>query len=173
MAGYFDQLPVSVEQWRNQPVRKSTLIALVGRQFWPAADAETAPSVLWFATIQCIESKQDLAGLAPKGCFIPAKPVERVAGQIGQTQKATCEIGGGINKFRPRVGLGFRSVWDVVRCAIGVGIDRISPPEHCIDNFLRLWLSLASLPELSQTVSLDFEQAYSATIWIRTARRSG
>jgi hypothetical protein len=47
---------------------------------------------LWFATIQCIESKQDLAGLAPKERFIPAKPVERVAGQIGQTQKATCEV---------------------------------------------------------------------------------
>ena len=69
----------------------------VRRQVSPATDTETAPSLLWFATIQCIESKQDLASLAPKDCFIPAKPVERVAGQIGQTQKATCEVGGGIN----------------------------------------------------------------------------
>ena len=61
-------------------VRKSTLIALIGRQFSSAADAETAPSVMWFATIQCIESKQDLAGLAPKDCFISAESVERVAG---------------------------------------------------------------------------------------------
>jgi len=40
-------------------------------------------SFLWFATIQGIESKQDLAGLAPKDCFIPAQPVERVAWEIG------------------------------------------------------------------------------------------
>ena len=69
----------------------STVVASVGRQVLPAMDTETAASFLWFAAIQCIESKQDLAGLAPKDCFIPAKPVERVAGQIGQTQKATCE----------------------------------------------------------------------------------
>ena len=74
--------------------RSSIVVASIGRQILPAADTETAPSILWLATIQCIESKQDLAGLAPKGCFIPAKPVERVVGQIGQTQKATCEVGG-------------------------------------------------------------------------------
>jgi len=36
----------------------------------PATDTETASSILWFATIQCIESKQDLAGLASKDRFI-------------------------------------------------------------------------------------------------------
>jgi hypothetical protein len=86
--------------------------------------------------MQCIESKQVLARLAPKDCFIPAESVERVAGQIGQTQKATCEVGGGIDRFRPRAGSGFRSVCDAVRCSIGVGIDKISPHEPCIDNFL-------------------------------------
>ena len=73
--------------------RKSTLIALVGRQFSPATDTETAPSVLWFATIQCIESKQDLAGLAPKGCFVSAEAIEREVGQIGETERAVHEIG--------------------------------------------------------------------------------
>jgi len=86
-------------------------------------------------------------------------PVERVAGQIGQTQKATCEVGGVINGLRPRAGPGFRSVCDAVRCLIGVGVNRIRLPEPCVDNFLRLWLSLASLPELTQIGSLDFEQA--------------
>jgi hypothetical protein len=33
---------------------------------------------MWFAAIQEIKHKQDLADLAPKGCFIPAQPVERV-----------------------------------------------------------------------------------------------
>ena len=71
---------------------------------------ETPPPLLWFTTIQRIESEQDLAGLAPKDCFIPAKPVERVAGQIGQTQKATCEVGGGINGISAQswTGLPFR-----------------------------------------------------------------
>jgi hypothetical protein len=63
-------------------------------------DTQTAPSILWFATIQCIEGKQDLADLAPKDCFIPAEPVEDEAGQIGEAQKATCEVGGRIDRFR-------------------------------------------------------------------------
>ena len=50
-----------------------------------AAEAETAPSIPWFAAIQGIKRKQDLAGLAPKGCFISAEAVERVVGQIGET----------------------------------------------------------------------------------------
>ena len=49
----------------------------------PATDREAPPSILWVATIQCIERKQDLAGLAPKDGLIAAKPVERVAGKIG------------------------------------------------------------------------------------------
>jgi hypothetical protein len=130
-----------------------------GRQILLGAGTKTTPSILRLATIQCIESKQDLAGLAPKDCFILAKPVERVAWQIGQTQKATCEVGGGINGLRPRAGPGFRSVCDAVRCLIGVGVNRIKLSEPCVDNFLRFWLSLASPPELTQIGSLDFEQA--------------
>jgi hypothetical protein len=49
---------------------------------------------LWFAAI--IKRKQDLADLAPKGCFISAEAVERVVGQVGETQKATRELSGGI-----------------------------------------------------------------------------
>ena len=137
----------------------SIVVVSVGRPVLPATNTETTASLLRFATIQCIESEQDLAGLAPKERFIPAKPVERVAGQIGQTQKATCEVDGGIIGFRPRAGPGFRSVCGAVRRLIGVGIHRISPSEPCVDNFLRLWLSLAALPELTQIVSLDFEQS--------------
>jgi len=50
----------------------SIVVAFIRRQVLPAADTETAPSLLWFATIQGIESKQDLGNLAPKDCFIPA-----------------------------------------------------------------------------------------------------
>jgi hypothetical protein len=32
--------------------------------------------------------------LAPKGCFIAAEAIERVVGQIGETQKATRELSG-------------------------------------------------------------------------------
>ena len=102
----------------------SIVVASVGRQVLPATDTETAPSFLWFAAIQGIESKQDLAGLAPKDCFIPAEAVERVAGQIGETQKATCEVGGGIRlgpaaRFRSFARRG---------CSIAVGIDRSARP---------------------------------------------
>ena len=42
-----------------------------------------------FAVIQGVQRKQDLAGLTPKCCFIPAEAIECVVGQIGETQKAT------------------------------------------------------------------------------------
>jgi hypothetical protein len=45
-----------------------------------------------------------VAGLAPQGCFIAAEAIEREVGQIGETQKATREIGSGINGFRPELG---------------------------------------------------------------------
>jgi hypothetical protein len=41
------------------------------------------PSVLWFATIQSVESKWDLADLSPEDRFIPAKPVKREVGLRG------------------------------------------------------------------------------------------
>jgi hypothetical protein len=65
-----------------------------GRHF---IDTEAASSFLWFATIQGIEGKQDLANLAPKGCFIAAQAIEREVGQIGKTQKAARELNGRID----------------------------------------------------------------------------
>lgn len=41
-----------------------------------------ASSLLGFAPIQGIECKKDLAGLTPKRCFIPGKPIEREIGQV-------------------------------------------------------------------------------------------
>ncbi len=41
--------------------RSSIVVAPIGLQVLPATDTEMAPSLLWFATMQCIESKQDLA----------------------------------------------------------------------------------------------------------------
>jgi len=69
--GYSDQAGRLVEQC-DGGARKSALIALVGRPFVAAANPETGPSVLWFAAIQGIKGKPDLAGLAPQDCFIPA-----------------------------------------------------------------------------------------------------
>ena len=67
----------------------------------------TAPSFLGFAAIQGIERKQNLADLAPKGCFISAEAVERAIGQIGETQEAACELDGmrdvRLNRFRPKL----------------------------------------------------------------------
>ena len=102
----------------------------INRKVLPTTHTETPASLLWFATVQCIESKQDLAGLAPKDCFIPAKPVERVAGQIGQTQKATGEVGRGIYKCRPRLGSDVRSF--VMLCDAGLGSTSI---ESTCPNF--------------------------------------
>ena len=113
----------------------SIVVACMSRQFVPATDTGTAPSILWFATIQCVEGKKDLADLAPKDRFIPAEPVEREVGQIGEAQKATREVGGGINRFWLGAGYGFRSRCDAVRSSIGVGIVRVSPSEHRVDYF--------------------------------------
>ena len=67
----------------------SIVVASVGQVGLAGYRHGSGALYLVFATIQCIESKQDLASLAPKNCFIPAKPVERIAGQIGEAQKAT------------------------------------------------------------------------------------
>ena len=45
--------------------RSSIVVAFIGRQVLPATDTQTAPSLLRFATIQCIESEQDPTSLAP------------------------------------------------------------------------------------------------------------
>ena len=64
----------------------STVVASVGQKVLSATDPEPGPSLLWFAAIQRIECTQDLAGLAPKSCFVSTEAVEREAGQIGKTQ---------------------------------------------------------------------------------------
>jgi len=140
--------------------RSSTLLA--ARQFSPAAETETSASVLWFAAIQCIESKQDLPSLAPEGNFVSAEAVERIVGQIGETQKTTREIsgkiGGGIDGFRAGAGQGFRTVCDAVRCRIVAETDCVSLPEHRIDNFSSGRINLAGPPKLTQMLSLDLEE---------------
>ena len=114
--------------------RNSIVVATVGRPFLPATETETAPSILWLAPIQCVEGKQDLADLAPKGCFIPAKPIEREVGQIGEAQKAAGEVSGA-GRFRLGAGHGFRSSCDAMRGSIGLGIDRVCRCEHRVDDF--------------------------------------
>jgi hypothetical protein len=126
-------LCVDSRRWAGP--RRSIVVASIGRQVLPATDTETAPSVLWFATIQGVEGKQDLADLAPKDGFIPAEPVERVAGQIGKAQKATREVGGGVDRFWARAGHGFNFGCAAVRSSIGIGIDRFSASEHRVDYF--------------------------------------
>jgi hypothetical protein len=55
-----------------------------------------APSIPWFAATQDIKCERNLTGLAPKGCFISAEAVESAVRQLGETQKATRELNGGI-----------------------------------------------------------------------------
>src|SRR5580692_9535074 len=113
----------------DRRARKSPFLGFVGRQSLPAAETETAASILWFAAIQGIKPKQDLADLAPKGRLISAEALERVVGQIRETQKATRELSGGIDaKFdRFRHGV-ICSVRYVSRSAIAVQTGRLGPP---------------------------------------------
>ena len=67
---------------KSQPSRSQ--IADARRSSTPGA----APSFLWFAAVQGIESKQDLTNLAPKRCFVAAEAIECKVGQIGKTQKS-------------------------------------------------------------------------------------
>jgi len=117
----------------DRRARRLTLLGTVDRQSLPAAETETAPSVLWFAAIQGIKRKQDLAHLAPKSLFILAEAVERVVRQAGETQKATHELSGrdgGFDRFRHRAGHVFHFVRDAVRGRIAAETALVSPPEH-------------------------------------------
>jgi hypothetical protein len=73
--------------------RRSIVVASIRQQGLPASDTGSAPSILRLATIQSVEGKQDLADLAPKDGFIPAEPVEREVGQIGEAQRARSAAG--------------------------------------------------------------------------------
>jgi hypothetical protein len=56
-----------------------------------------------------------LPDLAPKDCFIAAKAIERVIGQIGKTQKAPREFNvGGPENIPHAAWPGFRFVRDIV-----------------------------------------------------------
>jgi hypothetical protein len=116
----------------------NSVFVAIGRQFSPAAEMELAPSFLWLKTVQCIERKQDLACLTPKGCFIAAEAVERAAGQVGEAQEAAREVGSGIEScLRPGARGSFLSVCDSVRCPIAAEIDRLSPSGHGVDDVPR------------------------------------
>ena len=90
---------------------------------------------MWFVAIQGVKRKQDLAGLAPKRCFISAEAIDRVVGRIGETQKATRELSGRIDirfdGFRHGARHGFCSIRDTVRCRIAmVGVCGRAPADQ-------------------------------------------
>src|ERR1035438_471551 len=93
-------LPLSPHSASMSVRRNSIVVVSTGGWFVPAAP-EPAPSLLRFATLQCVEGEQDLAGLAPKDGFIAAEPVERVVWLIGKAQEATRKVGGRIERSRP------------------------------------------------------------------------
>jgi hypothetical protein len=138
--------------------RSSIVVACARRKLMRAVDyTGTAPPILWFATIQCVEGKQDLADLAPKDGFISTKSVEREVGQIGEAQEATREVGGGVDRLRLEAGRGFRS-----RCGAGrhsIGIDRVGLNEHRVDYLSLVRVNLASLHEFKKLLGLHVEQA--------------
>jgi hypothetical protein len=84
----------STARGRARPTQNGPVRVLEGRHFLHYStahaiatsiiiDTEVASSFLWFAAIQGIEGKQDLANLTPKGCFIAAEAVEGEVGEIG------------------------------------------------------------------------------------------
>ena len=79
---------------------------LVNGSLVPIAEVEMATSVLRSLSAQCIERNHGLASLTPKDGFVSAKPVERIAWQIGETQKATREVGARIGRIWRGAGCG-------------------------------------------------------------------
>jgi hypothetical protein len=78
---------------------------------------------MWFAAIQGVKRKQDLAGLAPKRCFISAEAIDRVVGRIGETQsnaRAQHRIDIRLDGFRHGARHGVCSIRDTVRCRIAM-----------------------------------------------------
>ena len=70
----------------------STLFAPDASECLSAGKTETPHSLLWFASIQIVERKQNLPGLAPKNSFIATEAVESIIRQIAEPQEATCEL---------------------------------------------------------------------------------
>ncbi len=147
-----------VEQCLDRRTRKSILIALASRRVLPATATETASSILRFAAIQTVERKQDLADLAPQDRFIPAEPVKREVGQIGEAQKQRARSVAGATGSGSALGTAsVRSQW---RARLDQGRHR--PRQHGrtsrrLSSCVRV--DLAGLPELAKLVGLHVEQA--------------
>ena len=139
----------------------SIIVMPVGSLVWAAAHAKTGPSLPWLATIQGGERKEDLASLAPKRCFIPTEAVKRVAGQIGETQKAPSEVRGLVCKIPIRAQGSFRIFCDVVCIILSrpLLIGSVRPNIALIILRVIVLVSLACSLELQQMLCLDLEQA--------------
>jgi hypothetical protein len=57
-------------------------------------------SLVRLAAVQRIECKQNLAGLAPKACFIATQTIEGEIWEIGEAQKASGEVDGRTIRFQ-------------------------------------------------------------------------
>ena len=125
-------------QLKRSALENLIFFGLVGRQVLPVAGMEMALPILWFAAIQSIKRNQDLADLARKVYFVAVEAVERVVGQIGETQKATRELSIGMDGmlagFSHEAGHDFRFVGNAVRRRIVVQTARVSPPKRRIDD---------------------------------------
>ena len=60
----------------------------------PSEQPLHALSFLRFTAFQSIQGEEDLPNLPPQAYLIPAKAIERGAGQVGEAQEAASDFGG-------------------------------------------------------------------------------
>src|SRR5262245_61551822 len=96
-------------------------LRLVSRRFLLLAGMEPVASFLWLTAFQYVKGEQDLADLPPGPCCVPREAVDRGAGQISETQEATREVGGALDRGHAGTGHGFHFVRATLQSVIAIG----------------------------------------------------
>jgi len=82
-----------------------------------------SPALLGFASIKCIECKQNPTELAAQCCFIAAQAIECKIGRIGETQEAAGELDSRTSRLQIALSTAVVAPLDdfVVQCGNGEG----------------------------------------------------
>src|SRR5262249_16142930 len=136
--------------------RRALMLAPLVCKFLPTPNSKLAPSLLWLATVQCIEGEQDLSDLTPERCLVATESVQGGIRQIGKAQEAACEVGARVSGGW-EVGWDFFTHWDVAHRSFTAGIfaPRVAA-EHCVDEFALVGFERSGCLELPHLLSLDF-----------------
>ena len=110
-------------------------------------------------TLQTLERKKQLTGLAPKRGLIPAEPIKGIGRQITEVNIGACEIRRWIWSSCERWRDGIKTASKRVLILPAVAFGRGGVAIYAVDDPLAFPMGLSLLSELQQVCRLNLEEA--------------